>query len=305
MGIVSNIYKKSLLRRYDKDGYVPYLSSEDFPGLNKEQHEFVNSLNTKISYFYYYYEGYKKDLTVLLLHGLGPGHTAYMREIETLCKAGFKVLTLDYMGCDSSEGERMPSMNEPTRDVDDLLNHLNIKEKMVIFGHSLGAYTTLNVMNIRPEIKKAVVISGFLRPDYVLNLMVGTKIFSKAIAKYEKKIEPKYYPIDNLAYLKNTTDKLLFIHSKDDGVVKYDATAKYVLESNNPNIEFITVDGKGHNPTYTKEAAAYTNEVMGKYYKLKKDKDKKALMEGKSAWKMTEQDQDLFKQIIDFINKPE
>ena len=54
MGIVTHIFKKRMLHRYDKDGYTPYLSSEDFAGLNKETHTFINSLGVEISYFYYY-----------------------------------------------------------------------------------------------------------------------------------------------------------------------------------------------------------------------------------------------------------
>ena len=303
MGLVSSVYKKRMLHRYDKDGYTPYLSSEDFAGLNKETYTFINSLGVEISYFYYYYDNYNPNLTILFLHGLGPGHTAYTREIETLAKMGYKVLTLDYMGCDSSKGDRLPSLNEPTRDVDDLLNLLNLKEQVVVIGHSLGAYTTLNIMNIRDELKKAVVISGFLRPDIVLNALLGTKLFSASIARYEKKIETKYYPIDNFEYVKNTNNKLLFIHSKDDPVVNYAAAMKPVLEANNPNIQILTVDGRGHNPNYSDSAAKTVTEVFGKYYKLKKDEDKKALMEKQDVWAMTEQDIEIFNKIKSFIEE--
>ena len=303
MGIVVHVFKKRMLHRYDKDGYTPYLSSEDFPGLNKEKFTFTNSLNNEISYFYYSYENYRKDLTILFLHGLGPGHTAYMREIETLCKLGYRVLTLDYMGCDSSKGDKLPSLNEPTRDVDDLLNHLQIKNEVVVIGHSLGAYTALNVLNIRKEITKGVIISGFLRPDLVLNVLMKTKLFSKPIARYEKKVEPKYYPINNFEYIKTTNDNLLFIHSKDDPVVNYDAATKDIIAVNKPNIRLITVDGRGHNPTYTDEAAKYTHEIFTEYYKLKKEEDIRKLMADKSVWKMTEQDQELFKQIKGFIDE--
>ena len=303
MGIVTHIFKKRMLHRYDKDGYTPYLSSENFAGLNKETYTFINSLGVEISYFYYYYDNYNPNLVILFLHGLGPGHTAYIREIETLAKMGYKVLTLDYMGCDSSKGDKLPSLNEPTRDVDDLLNLLKLKEPVVVIGHSLGAYTTLNIMNIRDELKKAVVISGFLRPDIVLNALLGTKMFSGAIARYEKKIEPKYYPIDNFEYVKNTQNKLMFIHSKDDPVVNYDAAMKPVFEANNPNIQVVTVDGRGHNPNYSDEAAKLVTEVFAKYYKLKKDEDKKKLMENLDPWMITEQDLEIFKKIKEFIEE--
>ena len=275
MGLVSKIYQKRMLHRYDKDGFTPYLSSENFPGLNKETHSFINSLGVEISYFYYYYKNYNPNLVILFLHGIGPGHTAYLREIETLAKMGYKVLTLDYMGCDSSKGEKMPSLNEPTRDVDELLNLLNLKTEIVVIGHSLGGYTTYNIMNIRDELHKAVVMSGFLRPDVVLNYLMKVKVFSKAIARYEKKVEPKYFPIDNYRYIKETKDKLLIIHSKDDPVVNYNAALDPIIKANNPNVEILSVNGRGHNPNYSDSAAKIVTEVFSKYYDLKKDKDKK------------------------------
>lgn len=303
MGLVSKIYQKRMLHRYDKDGFTPYLSSEDFPGLNKETHSFINSLGAEISYFYYYYKDYNPNLVILFLHGLGPGHTAYLREIETLAKMGYKVLALDYMGCDSSKGDKMPSLNEPTRDVDELLNLLNLKTEVVVIGHSLGGYTTYNIMNIRNELHKAVVMSGFLRPDVVLNYLMKLKVFSKAIARYEKKVEPKYYPIDNYRYIKETKDKLLIIHSKDDPVVNYGAALKPIIEANNPNVEILSVNGRGHNPNYSDNAAKIVTEVFSKYYNLKKDEDKKALMEKQDVWAMTEQDIEIFNKIKSFIEE--
>ena len=303
MGLVSKIYQKRMLHRYDKDGFTPYLSSEDFPGLNKETHSFINSLGVEISYFYYYYKDYNPNLVILFLHGLGPGHTAYLREIETLAKMGYKVLTLDYMGCDSSKGDKMPSLNEPTRDVDELLNLLNLKTQIVVIGHSLGGYTTYNIMNIRDELHKAVVMSGFLRPDIVLNYLMKVKVFSKAIARYEKKVDPKYYPIDNYRYIKDTKDKLLIIHSKDDPVVNYHAALDPIIEVKNPNIEIVAVNGRGHNPNYSDSAAKIVTEVFSKYYNLKKDEDKKALMEKQDVLAMTEQDPEIFNKIKSFIEE--
>ena len=303
MGLVSKIYQKRMLHRYDKDGFTPYLSSENFPGLNKETHSFINSLGVEISYFYYYYKNYNPNLVILFLHGIGPGHTAYLREIETLAKMGYKVLTLDYMGCDSSKGEKMPSLNEPTRDVDELLNLLNLKTEIVVIGHSLGGYTTYNIMNIRDELHKAVVMSGFLRPDVVLNYLMKVKVFSKAIARYEKKVEPKYFPIDNYRYIKETKDKLLIIHSKDDPVVNYNAALDPIIKANNPNVEILSVNGRGHNPNYSDSAAKIVTEVFSKYYDLKKDKDKKALMEKQDVWAMTEQDPEIFNKIKTFIEE--
>ncbi len=303
MGIIAKVYKKKMLHRYDKDGYTPYLSAEDFPNLHKETYSFINSLGVDISYFYYYYDGYKPNKIILFLHGLGPGHTAYMREIETLCKQGYKVLTLDYMGCDSSKGENMHAMNRPTADVDELLSHLSLKEEVVVMGHSLGGFTSMNIMRFRPEIHKAVVMSGFFKPDPVLKAFTGKDFYTKYIQKYEKKTEPKYFPEKLFEYFENTSDKFLFIHSKDDPIVNYNATINPLEQLNKDNFQFIKINGRGHNPNYTDESAKLVTKVFTEYYKLKKKEDIEKLMKNQSAWKLTEQDPEIFKKIFSFIEE--
>ena len=99
MGIISKLYIKNFVCRYDKEVGVPYYSFLDFDGLKMEAHSFINSKGIEIKYFYYYYPKYKDDKIVLFCHGIGPGHTAYLAEIEQLAKRGFKVLSLDYTGC--------------------------------------------------------------------------------------------------------------------------------------------------------------------------------------------------------------
>lgn len=307
MGIIASFYKKKLVCRYDKDGIIPYLSHHDFEGLKQENYSFKNSRNVDISYFFYHYEKYDDSKIVLFLHGIGSGHTAYMQEINYLCKAGYRVLTLDYMGCDSSSGKNLLSMNEPTRDVMDLLNHLSLKEKIVLVGHSLGGYTALNTINLRNDINKAIIISGFLSLESELSGFIKSKTIVKSLLKYEQRVEKEYYGIDNISYLKHTSDSLLFIHSKDDQMVKYESSLGIIEKIDNSNIHTIKCDGKKHNPNYSYEAIKYMNDVFGEYnYLVKKKKlktyiEKRDFMRDKSAFKMTIQDEVIMKEIVDFI----
>lgn len=309
MCLVKAIYKKLLIHRYDKDGIIPYLSEKDFPGLKKEERRFTNSRNAKLSYYFYNFSDYKKEELILFLPGIGPGHTAYMSEINALCSYGYQVLTLDYMGCDKSEGDSLVSFNEPTRDVIDLVNHLKLERKIIVVGHSLGGYTALNIANLYHTINKAVIISGFLSIDLQMKQFTKSTFLAKRILSIEKKADSKYFGIDNLNYLKNTTDKLLFIHSQDDQMVSFDNSLKIVKEINNPNIQTIIENGKKHNPNYTLESVNYMNEVFGVYNQLVKEKklktfeDKQKYMEDKSAIKMTEQDEKIISSIINFIRE--
>ena len=94
MGLIK-LYKDNFLIRFDKDPAIPYYSYQDFPNLHYEENSFANSLGIKVCYFTYSYDGYDKNKTILFCPGIGPGHTAYLSEIELLCKAGYKVITLD------------------------------------------------------------------------------------------------------------------------------------------------------------------------------------------------------------------
>ena len=251
MGFIVNLYRKNFIQRFDKEDGIPYYSKEDFDGLKCEEKTFNNSLGIEVHYFFYNYENYKKDKLIIFCPGIGPGHTAYLAEIELLSKAGYRVLTLDYTGCGASKGETLLSINEPTRDVIELINLLHINEEMILIGHSLGAYTSLNVINLLPQIKKAVIISGFVNVSDELMGFVKFRFLANAAKRDEKKRDKEYGNIDNWKYLKSTSDKLLFIHSTDDKMVNFKYNTKRVMKLNNPNLSFKIVEGKKHNPNYS------------------------------------------------------
>ena len=309
MGIVSSLYKKFFIRRYDKEVGVPYYTYSDFEGLKQEAYSFINSKGVEIKYFYYFYEKPTQEKLILFCHGLGPGHAAYMREIDELAKRGFKVLTLDYTGCNESGGKNMGSLNYPTRDVMELLDYLKLEQPPVIVGHSLGGYTALNLMNLRKELQKAVILSGFLSISSILPTTIKNIFIASRILKYEQKVEPEYFDLGNVEYLKNTTDDLFFIQSEDDQMVHYDISLKVVEGIDNPHIKTLKMTGRKHNPNYTDCAVNYMNEVFGRYYTLlrqraiKTDEQKIEYFKDVSIDRLTEQDKELFNQIIEFTNE--
>ena len=309
MGLVSYLYKKHFVCRYDKEVGVPYYRASDFIGLNEESFSFTNSKGIELKYFYYYYDNYKEDKIVLFLHGLACGHAAYFAEINALAKRGFKVLTLDYTGCGDSKGKYLGSLNTPTRDVNELLDYLKLDKPLVLVGHSLGGYTTLNTISLREEIKKAVVISGFLSIKSIGDALIKNNFFVKHILKYENKLYPEYKDLNNINYLNKTYDDIFFIQSDDDTMVPYHIALQAVEQIDNPHIKTLKFTNRKHNPNYTDSAIQYMNEVFGGYYsllkqkKLKTNEDKINYFKDVSLAKLVEQDEALFDQIADFINK--
>ena len=305
--VFTHIYKKNFLKRFDKDGAIPYYTAADFDGLNVFCGEFENSLCVKIKYFFYSYVGYKSEKLIVFCPGMGAGHAAYLGEIERFCRAGYRVLTLDYTGCGESGGKIMPSVNAPTRDVIELIAALDIEEELIVIGHSLGGYTALNVANLLPRVKRAVVISAFMS---ISDEMIGffkLRAFADTVKRFESRLDPVYGNIDNLSYIARTTDKLLWIHSIDDPIVNYEYNAGQAAKAGNPNVKVVTVNGKKHNPYYTFAALKTMNEQIGEYERLIKSNQLKTLEERKAFFadkpikNMTEHDQAVFDEILSFI----
>lgn len=309
MGIVSKVYINKFVCRYDKEVGVPYYSYKDFKGLKQEAYTFNNSKGIEIHYFFYYYDNYKDDKIILFLPGLGPGHASYMREIETLAKRSYKVLTLDYTGCGESKGPYLGSLNIPTRDTIELLNLLNLDKPIVLMGHSLGGFTALKVAYLRKEITKAVVMSPIVTIRPMIFNASKSKFITHFVLKYERKVGKEIDKIDLINYLKATTDDILFIQSVDDSMVPYETSLKVAEESNNPHIKTIKFENKKHNPNYTLEAVQYMNEVFGAFNRrvmdkaIATDEERIAYFKNISIERLTEQDQNLFNQIEEFISK--
>ena len=309
MGIVSKVYIEKFVCRYDKEVGVPYYAYTDFKGLKQEAYTFNNSRGIEIHYFFYYYDNYQEDKIILFLPGLGPGHASYMREIETLAKRGYKVLTLDYTGCGESKGPYLGSLNTPTRDTMDLLNLLNLDKPIVVMGHSLGGFTALKVASLRKEITKVVVMSPIVTIRPMIFNASKSKFITHFVLKYERKVEKEYDKIDVPNYLKTTSDDILFIQSVDDPMVPYETSLKVAEESNNPYIQTIKFENRKHNPNYTLEAVQYMNEVFGAFNRrvmdkaIATDEERITYFKDVSIKRLTEQDQNLFNQIEEFISK--
>ncbi len=316
MGFVTRLYQKNFLQRFDKDDAIPYYSPADFPGLICEEGSFVNAAGVRIAYFTYSYAEHRTDRLVLFCPGIGPGHTAYLAEIETLCRSGHRVLTLDYTGCGASGGDRLTSVNAPVRDATELLDLLRAggeKEKkdaaeIIPVGHSLGGYTALSVAHLTPSVTRAVILSGFVG---ISDLMMGyfkLRLLADRVKRYEEKLDPRFGSLDNGAYLKTTADRVLWIHSADDPVVNFRYNAGQAQKAGNPNVRVVRVEGKKHNPQYTGEALETMNAWIGEYGRLVKEKklaspeERKAYFADKPIARMTEQDPAVYAEILSFLD---
>lgn len=301
---MTELMKKYLFHAETIDtGIIPYLSERDFEGLKKETFYFYNEEGKRLAYFFYSYPNYKQDKLILFLHGVGPGHKAYVREIETLAKRRYRVLTYDYAGCGESEGDGMTSLLIPARDAIRLLKEVSPTEELTVIGHSLGAFTCLMVLTLCPKLRRAVIISGFSNLEWYLSKFDE----KEQLIEYERK-QTKLFDLDIFACLQKTEQKILFIHSEDDQVVRFaDGTGRIMEEISNPNFSYHIEKHRKHNPNYTDEALAYMGKTFGEFISLIQNgtldtyEKQKAYMADKSAMEMTHQDEMIIQKIVDLI----
>ena len=173
----------------------------------------------------------------------------------------------------------------------------------------MGGYTALNTLCLRKDITKAIAISPIIQIEPLLQLNTKSKFITKHLLRYERKVDREIFDINIPEYLKTTTDDVFVIQSSDDQMVPYDMSLKVIEQIDNPHIKTKRYENRKHNPNYTDDAVAYMNNVFGRYYalinekKITTDEDKIAYFKDVSLAKLTEQDEQLFNEIVDFIEK--
>lgn len=322
MGFISeqieNAYKKVLFRRHDVDGSIFYFEHSDFDGLVKQDYSFVTKKGNRLTGGFYCYDNPRTDKLVVFDHGLGTGHRAYLREIEMLCRHGYLVYSFDHTGCGESEGEHVCGLLGSLADIDDCLNVLKTMpeisgREISLVGHSRGGFSSLNVIKLHPEVKSVVAMSAFLSLETMQKQIVPWIIFPfrRRLFELEKRHNPGYANFSAVDTLSKTTTPVLMIHSLDDSTVSAKANILKLRRQllDRENLEFVLLNGRGHSPHYTSDAAAYKREFFKEHGRLSKkgllesDEQKKMLVDFYDWRAMTEQDEEVWEKIFKFLDK--
>ena len=314
---ILNLYRSMMFRRCDDDGTAFYFSASDFPGLNVRPYPFTSSLGHKMSGYLYSYSAPVQNRIIIFDHGFGGGHRSYMKEIEMLSRRGYLVFAYDHTGCMESGGESPRGMAQSLCDLNDAVAKIKSDPEFFGFdisvvGHSWGGFSTMNICAFHPEISHVVVLSGFVSVTELVNSYFSgiMKGYRGAVMALERETNPKYSLVNGVDSLLKSDTKALLIYSENDKLCKkthYDILKDGLSEKE--NVKFILVFDKGHNPNYTKNAVLYLNEYLKEKSKLLKKKklvteEEKRNFVSKFDWnKMTEQDEAVFKEIFDWIEK--
>lgn len=311
---IVNMYKGMMHTRCDDTETVFYFSEKGFPGLKKEAISFTASAGHTLKGYLYQYDGAKEDKLIVFDHGFGGGHRAYMKEIVKLCLGGYKVFSYDHTGCMESGGVTPNGLAQSLCDLNDCISMLKNDERfsaldISVMGHSWGAFSTMNIAALHPEISHVVAMSGFVSvPVMVSTFFAGPlKGYRQAILDLEMRSNPVYAQFNSVESLKTSGVKALLIYSDNDTICKpcHYEILKQGLEDV-PTVKFLVAKNKGHNPNYTEDAATYVasfGKARAKFARKKKTTDqKKADFVASYDWdRMTEQDESVWQVIFEHL----
>jgi len=316
---VEQFYRKQLCNRQDNPYGIHYFSPTDFPGLQAHPYTFSSQLGHELKGFFYHYDNPIPGRLVVFDHGMGNGHRAYMREIETMCKDGWLVFSYDHTGCMASGGDHIRGFSQSLCDLDDCIKAMKAEPKLsdrsiAVIGHSWGGFSAMNIGALHPDITHIIGMSGFVSVERIIRQTFSgiMKPYVKAIVASELRESPRYGRFNALESLQKTKAKTLLIYADDDKTVHksvhYDPL--YQALSGRENVEFLLLTGgKNHNPTYTAEAVTYKDEFFATFQKAVKEKQLQTpeaqaeFMRRYDWYAMTVQDMDVWNRIFDHLRK--
>lgn len=308
---IVNAYRGMAYTRCDDNGTAFYFSAEDFAGLSAEPFSFTSARGDLLKGYLYAYDAPLEGRLVIFDHGFGGGHRSYMKEIEMLCRHGYRVLAYDHTGCMASGGENPNGMAQSLSDLNDCLCAVKADErfagcKISVMGHSWGGFSTLNIAALHPEISHVVVLSGFVSVEKLVDTFFSglMKGYRRAVLALEREANPYFVTFDARKSLAETDARVLLIYSDNDTMctrVHYDLLAEALGARENVTLRLLS--GKGHNPNYTADAVAYLGEYVKAKGKLLRKKglteEEKAAFRASFDWdRMTAQDPTVWEEIF-------
>lgn len=315
---IEKVYRSNVFIRRDVDGSVFYFSPSDFEGLVCEPFPFTSFAGARLSGYIYYYGKMSKNRLIVFDHGMGAGHRAYMKEIELLARNGYTVFAYDHTGCVESEGSGTNGLSQSLNDLDCAITTIKNSDKfsgmsLSVMGHSWGAFSTMNISALHPEITHIVAMAGFVSVKRMV-----TQSFSGIIRRYAKPMyelecttNPKHSQFDAVESLKSSSVKALLIYSDNDPIVNVNHHYRVLEEGlkDSENVTLMLVHDKKHNPNYTKKALEYKDKFFADLKKMKKSRalstpQSKEEFISKYDWnKMTEQDMEIWSVILNHLTK--
>lgn len=271
--IADAVYRDNFGQRFET--YEPTARSiDEFEGLRLAECTFESDKGQKLAGYKYYRDNTPKGV-VVMAHGFGGGgHNSYMDIADYFTACGYVVFAYDTTGCDKSEGDEVGGLPQGVIDLDYALRFVESSEEfkdlqIMLWGHSWGAYSVGSVLAYHPEVKAAIMVSGFDKSADMIEFQ-GREIAGDAIDfmlphinKIEEEKFGKYASASCMAGFEKSDTAVMIVHSRDDGMVPYANSFQkfYDKYGDHPRFEFVSFEDKGHNFVYgAYSAIAYRDE---------------------------------------------
>ena len=291
------VYESVFGARYETAPYLEF-SVEEFEGLCVNRSDFSEENGTQIAGYKYYREGQDAKGVVIVAHGLGGGgHNSYMPFIDYFTRSGYYVFAYDARGNDNSEGKSIEGLPQGIIDLDLAISHAQGEYEglpILLFGHSWGAYSVGNVLSFHPEVKGAVIVSGFNESEDMLlwhsKKYVGAfaEVLFSYVELYERvKFGKELSSLSAIDGLKSTDAQIMIVHSKDDKTVpiEYGYDKFYAQFANNERFEFVLYEDKGHSYLfYSEDSYEYREQINEAYLEYLSKIGEEPSEENKSAF---------------------
>ena len=303
---------------------LKYFTHEDFDDLCAEEISFPSNKGQILKGAIYTAQGVRPTALVVFAHGMGGGHLSYTTNIRTIAKAGFAVLAYDNTGTMASEGKSLGSFYQSVKDLRHALKFVSEnkklnKYKIVLAGHSWGAYTVCQALAFAEEQVSGVV--AFSPPDsaagvvcenmkQIMHIPTGWLRPALWLASI---IKGGFAAAHTCSSVLLNTDKVpvMILQGEEDKAVSIkNSPLSYLDIIAKENITNILYEGKAHNVYQTKESEKYLNEVFDEIAKTKKRYGKKEIPPEEKARiydidydLIVEEDPEVMKKVTDFIKK--
>ena len=182
--------------------------------------------------------------------------------------------------------------------------------KLSVMGHSWGAFSTMNIAALHPEVTHVVAMSGFVSvPLMIQSSFTGLlSPYRKAVLELEEKSNPVFSKYNSAQSLRSSGVKALLIYSDNDHICKAVHRQTLIKElADVDTVKFIITKNKFHNPNYTEDAAKYVvkfgeaRKHLVKSKKLNEEKTQQFL--SSFDWdRMTAQDAAVWQKIYEHLD---
>ena len=250
---------------------------KELSGLRVERSDFQSG--EKLAGYKYSREGENVKGVIVIAHGMGNGgHNKLLTYINEFTKNGYLVFAYEAEGHDKSGGDGVGGFPQGIEDLDNAIRHVKKEYKglpIMLFGHSWGAYSIGNVLNIHTDIKAAVMVSGFNESSDLLKAHARpyggflVDLLVPYVTLYENiKFGSDYASVSAVEGIEKTSTPVLIVHSKDDPTVPVESGYEEYYEcfKNDSSVDFLLYEDRGHSALLYSEAAVRYQDKLQRDY---------------------------------------